>query len=200
MIEFTDPRYSSFQRMRLHYSVNNGPTASWEEREPGFPTTVEQLIGRPYESYDYSGYPDFTPSIGFTQRGCRLGCRLCLVRQKEGSPQSVNSIYDIWRGEPWPRKLHILNNDFFGVPEWRDRIREMQEGKFRVCLSQGINVRMITEEAAAALASIQYRDTKFKERWLYTAWDNIGDEKKFYAGVARLEAAGIPHHICAHTC
>jgi hypothetical protein len=122
-----------------------------------------------------------------------------VVRQKERGPQSVNRIYDIWRGEPWPRKLHILDNDFFGVPEWRDRIREMQDGKFRVCLSQGINVRMITEEAAAALASIQYRDTKFKERRLYTAWDNLGDEKRFYAGVALLEAAGIPpSHLRAY--
>jgi len=165
----------------------------------GLPITVEQLIGRPYESYDYSGYPDFTPSIGFTQRGCRFGCKFCVVRQKEGGPQSVNSIYDIWRGDPWPRKLHILDNDFFGVPEWRDRIREIQDGKFRVCLSQGINVRTITEEAAAALASIRYRDTKFTKRRLYTAWDNLGDENKFYAGVARLEAAGIPpSHLRAY--
>ncbi len=155
-------------------------------------TTVEQVIGEPYERYDYSGYPDFTASIGFTQRGCRLACKFCVVRKKEGAPQSVNSIHQIWRGAPWPRKLHILDNDFFGVPEWRDRVKEIREGNFRVCLSQGINVRMITEEAAEALASIQYRDTQFRERRLYTAWDNIGEETRFYAGVAKLKAAGIP--------
>jgi hypothetical protein len=158
----------------------------------GLLTTVEQLIGQEYEFYDYSGYPDFASSIGFTQRGCRLRCKFCGVRQKEGSPRSVNTINDIWRGEPWPRKLHILDNDFFGVPEWRDRIREMRGGKFRVCLSQGINVRLITEEAAAALASIEYRDTRFRKRKLYTAWDNIGDEARFYEGVRKLENAGIP--------
>jgi hypothetical protein len=158
----------------------------------GLATTVEQVIGQRYEFYDYSGYQDFTPSIGFTQRGCRLACKFCLVREKEGGPQSVNSIYDIWRGEPWPKKIHILDNDFFGVPQWRDRIREIREGKFRLCLSQGINVRMITEEAAAALASIEYRDTRFRKRKLYTAWDNLGDEARFYAGVRKLEAAGIP--------
>lgn len=155
-------------------------------------TTVEQLIGREYEHYDYSGYPEFAASIGFTQRGCRLACRFCVVRAKEGAPRPVNSIYDLWRGEPWPRKLHILDNDFFGVPEWRDRIAEIRQGNFRVCLSQGINIRMITEESAAALAAIQYRDTRFRERRLYTAWDNLGDESRFFAGVARLEAAGIP--------
>ncbi len=158
----------------------------------GIETTVEQVIGEAYERYDYSGYPDFTASIGFTQRGCRLACKFCVVRKKEGAPQSVNSIHQIWRGAPWPRKLHILDNDFFGVPEWRDRVKEIREGNFRVCLSQGINVRMITEEAAEALASIEYRDTQFRERRLYTAWDNIGEEARFYAGVAKLRAAGIP--------
>lgn len=51
---------------------------------------------------------------------------------------------------------------------------------------------MITEEAAEALASIQYRDTKFRERKLYTAWDSLGDESRFFRGVAKLQAAGIP--------
>lgn len=154
--------------------------------------TVEDLIGREYEFYDYSGYPEFDASIGFTQRGCRLSCKFCVVPKKEGKPRSVNTIYDIWRGEPWPRKLHILDNDFFGQSGWRDRIREIQEGGFKVCLSQGINIRMIDEESAAALASIEYRDTKFRERRLYTAWDNLGDESAFFAGVEKLQRAGIP--------
>src|SRR5688572_16393647 len=34
------------------------------------PADVEQIIGAEYEHYDYSGYPKFTDSIGFTQRGC----------------------------------------------------------------------------------------------------------------------------------
>src|SRR5262249_19584128 len=32
---------------------------------------------------DYSLYPDFQPSIGFTQRGCRLSCKFCVVPTKE---------------------------------------------------------------------------------------------------------------------
>ena len=56
---------------------------------------------------------------------------------------------------PYPRKLHLLDNDFFGHESWRNHIREIIDGNFRVCLSQGINVRMITTETAEALASIQ---------------------------------------------
>src|SRR4030095_1691021 len=35
--------------------------------------TVEQVLGiEEHEQYDYSIYPKFNASIGFTQRGCRL--------------------------------------------------------------------------------------------------------------------------------
>jgi hypothetical protein len=156
--------------------------------------TVEELIGSEYEHYDYGAYPDFRESIGFTQRGCRLNCGFCCVRTKEGRPRSVNTIANIWRGEPWPRKLRLLDNDFFGQPrgQWRARILEIRGGGFRVNITQGINVRLIDDEAAEALASIEYRDTKFRRRKLYTAWDNLKDEDVFFRGVERLQRAGIP--------
>lgn len=163
-----------------------------------FVHTVEELIGTEHEHYDYSGY-DVDYSMGFTQRGCRLACKFCEVPKKEGRPRSTNTIADIWRGKPHPKKLHLLDNDFFGNPDWRARIAEIREGKFRVCMSQGINVRLIDEEAAAALATIEYRDTKFQERRLYTAWDNLRDEAIFFRGVDMLEAAGVPpKHLMAY--
>ena len=157
--------------------------------------TIEQLIGMDdYEHYDYSIYPNFNGSIGFTQRGCRLKCGFCVVPKKEGRPRSVNTIASIWRGEPWPRHLHLLDNDFFGQPreQWEARIGEIRDGGFKVCLNQGINIRMIDAEAARALASITLRDDQFRTRRLYTAWDNIGDEQRFFSGVDTLESAGIP--------
>ena len=165
-------------------------------------STVEDVIGEPvYERQDYDGWPDFDASIGFTQRGCRLKCKFCVVPAKEGKNRSTNTIADIWRGEPWPKKLHLLDNDFFGQPreQWQARIREIRDGGFRVCMSQGINVRLIDDEAAEALATIEYRNTKFNERRLYTAWDNLRDERVFFTGVERLERAGIPSkHLMAY--
>jgi hypothetical protein len=161
----------------------------------GSQATVEQTIDvEEYEHYDYAGWPEFKESIGFTQRGCRLKCKFCVVPQKEGKNRSVNTIADIWRGEGHPRKLHILDNDFFGQPreEWQARVKELRDGKFRVCISQGINVRLIDDEACEALATIEYRNTKFNERRLYTAWDNLRDERVFFSGVDRLEKHGVP--------
>jgi hypothetical protein len=156
--------------------------------------TIEDVIGETYEKYDYIDYPDYEYSLGFTQRGCRLKCKFCVVPAKEGRPVSVNSVFDIWRGTNHPKKLHLLDNDFFGQPEesWRERLNEIRDGGFKVCLNQGINIRLINDQSAAELATIKYYDDQFKTRRLYTAWDNIGDEKIFFRGVDTLEKHGIP--------
>jgi hypothetical protein len=165
---------------------------TWNIAEP---QTVEQRIGvDEYENYDYSIYPAFDASLGFTQRGCRLKCGFCVVPKKEGKPRSVNTIAQIWRGDPYPKHLHLLDNDFFGQPreQWEARLDEVCSGGFKICLNQGINVRLIDDDAAAALATIQYYDDSFTTRRLYTAWDNLKDEKVFMRGVDRLSTAGIP--------
>ncbi len=163
--------------------------------------TIEQTLGiDEFEKYDYEPYPEFEGSLGFTQRGCRLKCKFCVVPQKEGKPRSVNSIHDIWRGGPHPKNIHLLDNDFFGQPEdnWRQRLDEAKSGGFKICFSQGINIRLISEEVAQALTTIEYRDNAFERRRLYTAWDNLKDENIFFRGVDRLEAAGIPpKHLMA---
>ena len=162
-------------------------------------TTLDDYVESAFDGLDYSIYPDFKASIGFTQRGCRLKCKFCVVPQKEGRIQSTATIQDIWRGDGYAKQIHLLDNDFFGNPEWPDRVNEANEGGFKICFSQGINIRFVTDEVAAAIASIQYRDNKFQRRRLYTAWDNLGDERRFFDGVDRLEAAGVPpNHLMAY--
>lgn len=155
-------------------------------------------IGRSLEQYgittkrqDYSVYPDFRESIGFTQRGCRLRCSFCVVPQKEGAMIGDQSIYDIWRGDPWPRDLILLDNDFFGQPEWRKRHREILDGHFRVAFAQGINARFLDDEAAEAMAAMDYRACNMRVRRIYTAWDNRKDEKRLFDGLNRLVKHGV---------
>jgi hypothetical protein len=164
--------------------------------------TVETELGiEESEAVDYSIYPNFDGSIGFTQRGCRLKCGFCVVPKKEGKARTVNTIASIWRGEPYPKHIHLLDNDFFGQPreQWQTRLDEIRTGGFKVCLNQGINIRMVDDESAAALASIPYFDDSFKYRRLYTAWDSLGDEARFFSGVDKLEKAGVPpSHLMAY--
>ena len=100
-----------------------------------------------------------------------------MVPQKEGGIQEAQTISEIWRGDPWPKHLLLLDNDFFGQSAWRARLAEIRDGHFQVCLSQGINVRVLTDEQAEALASVHYTDHQFRTRRLYTAWDNKKDEE-----------------------
>jgi pyruvate-formate lyase-activating enzyme len=181
----------SFSRERLDRFLRQWPGAIVGGTGTGGAATIEQIIGD-YEFYDYEGYDKFDASIGFTQRGCRLKCKFCVVPQKEGKNRSTGTIAQIWRGDPYPRHIHLLDNDFFGQPNYRAVVDEIREGGFKVCFSQGINTRLITDEAAQALATIKYSDTKFSRRRLYTAWDNLKDERIFFTGVERLAMAGIP--------
>ena len=161
---------------------------------PDAAITVEQTLGLPqYERYDYSIYPEFPWSLGFTQRGCRLNCPFCVVPRKEGKPRSVNTIADILQPGR-PKAVILLDNDFFGQPreQWQARIAELVEHDVKVNFHQGVNVRAVTDETALALASVNYRDQRFNRRRLHMAWDNIGHERAFFRGVERLQAAGIP--------
>ena len=145
---------------------------------------------------DYQDYPRWRTSIGFSQRGCRLRCPFCVVPRKEGAVRGARRIADIWRGDPWPREITLLDNDFFGQPEWRSRVDELNDGHFRVCITQGINARMLNRETAEALASLNYRDDQMRVPRLYTALDNPRDTARFLTGLERLTTAGVkPHHI-----
>jgi hypothetical protein len=148
---------------------------------------------------DYSHYSRYTPSIGFTQRGCRLNCSFCVVGDKEGPMRDVQGIYNVWRGEPHPRHLHLLDNDFFGQPGWRTKIKDIREGRFKVSFNQGINARFLTDEAAEGIASIDYRDDQMQTKRIYTAWDNLKDETRLFDGLNRLVKYGVkPDHIMVY--
>jgi hypothetical protein len=148
---------------------------------------------------DYTDYPTWRQSIGFTQRGCRLRCAFCVVPQKEGAVRENQTIAELWRGEPWPRELILLDNDFFGQPAWRDRIDEIRAGGFRVSFNQGINARMLTDDTAAAIAGVDYRADDMRVKRIYTAWDNRKDETRLFAGLAALVRHGVkPDHIMVY--
>jgi len=151
------------------------------------------------QDVDYTDYPLFRSSIGFTQRGCRLRCAFCVVPRKEGRVKAAGTVADIWRGDPWPRELHLLDNDFFGQPAWKERIAEMIAGGFRVSFNQGINARFLSDEAAAAIASVDYRDDSMKVKRIYTAWDNRADEQTLFRGLRALVRHGVkPDHIMVY--
>lgn len=157
------------------------------------PTDVEAT--RP----DFSGYPKFRQSLGYTQRGCRLACSFCVVPRKEGKIAPVGSLHDVWRGDPWPRDIILLDNDFFGNPNWKALIAEAVRFGFRICWIQGINARLLRDEVCAAIASVSYYDDQFQRPRLYTAWDGRRDENRLFRGLAALKKHGVlPNRVMVY--
>jgi len=160
-----------------------------------------EAVGISTKKQDYTIYPGWKQSIGFTQRGCRLKCPFCVVPEKEGAWRAERTIHEIWRGEPWPRELILLDNDFFGheldergrplPPRWPDTIAAIKKGKFKVSFNQGINARFLTDEAARAIAGVDYRDDRMDEKRIYTAWDNRKDEDRLFEGLRALVRHGV---------
>lgn len=192
IFSFTAEKARKFQQYWPEAIIRGTGTGNYE--------TVESYLGiGDYELYDYSDYPKFQPSMGFSQRGCRLSCKFCVVPKKEGKVKESNTIAAIWRGEPHPRQIILLDNDFFGQPNWEARAQEILDGGFEVSFNQGINVRLIHEPGAAYLAQMKYRDDGFKTKRIYTAWDNRKDEGVFFRGIEILLKAGIrPQHIMVY--
>lgn len=138
-------------------------------------------------SYSFYNYPH---NIGFAMRGCRFRCSFCDVPAKEGRPKASNTIAEIWTQRS-SNFVVLLDNDFFGNPEWRERIKEIEKYNLKVCFSQGLNIRIITEEQCKALASVRFWNLKMSRRQVYFAWDRFRDEKLIDAGIERVRMAGI---------
>ena len=166
------------------------PTAIVGGTGSGSWRTLEDM-GMAGEAVDYSPYPDFPHSIGFSQRGCRLTCKFCVVPQKEGRPKNPMAIRKLWRGEPWPKEIILLDNDFFGEPSWRERAQEIIDGQYKVSICQGINVRNLTDEQADYLSRMGTYSLNFKRRCVYTAWDNPADADRVVAGLRRIIEKGL---------
>jgi hypothetical protein len=152
-------------------------------------TTLED-VGVLTKKQDYSIYPEFEHSIGFTQRGCRLKCPFCVVPKKEGKNVHEHAVHELWRGEGHPKNLLLLDNDYFGQEGWREKTEAMITGGFKVCFSQGLNVRLFDREAAEYLARLDCRDDQFRRRRVYCAWDNKKDEQRLFAGLDLLTQYG----------
>jgi hypothetical protein len=68
-----------------------------------------------------------------------------------------------------------------------------------VSFNQGINARFLSDDAAAAIASVDYRDDSMKVKRIYTAWDNRDDEQTLFRGLNALVKHGVkPDHIMVY--
>lgn len=146
------------------------------------PPEIEEIT-----DLDYSLYPDCDYSLQFLTRGCVRNCGFCVVRQKEGYIHEVEPL----KLNPNGKYIKLLDNNFFSYEKWRERLEILKSYKQPVDFNQGIDVRTLKEEQAAAL-----KDVKIKT--IHCAFDNYKDKKAVMRGLERLTKYIKPYKITCY--
>lgn len=137
--------------------------------------------------------PDYTLygidyGVGYLMRGCIWDCDFCVVRKKEGLPREVATIDHLLnesgRARPF---IVLLDNEFFWNVKWAiARLEEFTTRGIDYSPSQGLDVRVMTEPLAEALAASPFWNLKRSRRQITFAFDNIATESRYRRGVEML--------------
>lgn len=146
-------------------SFENGKEVYHKENDAQLPYEVEHIYP------DYSLYPELTKdtAYGFMSRGCPRGCDFCHVEAKEGRmAYKVADLSEFWRGQ---KNIVLLDPNPIACKEWKDILGQLIDSKSWVDFSQGIDIRLMTEEKAEMIKRIKIKNIHF-------AWDRYEDKEK----------------------
>lgn len=118
---------------------------------------------------DYSLYPELTKdtAYGFMSRGCPRGCDFCHVEAKEGRrAYKVADLSEFWRGQ---KNIVLLDPNPIACKEWKDILQQLIESKAYVDFSQGVDIRLMTDEKIQMIKQVKTKNIHF-------AWDRYEDK------------------------
>jgi hypothetical protein len=116
--------------------------------------------------------------IGYTTRGCSRSCGFCVVPVKEGRIIQVGSIGELVN--PRSNVVILLDNNLTADPECIPKLREIRDRRLVVDITQGIDIRNMTDEIALALAEVRHL------RSIHYAWDLMSFEGSVVRGIETL--------------
>lgn len=117
---------------------------------------------------DYSIYPELTKdtAFGFLTRGCPRGCEFCIVAKKEGRCSiKVADLREFWRGQ---KNIVLLDPNILACKDWKELLQQLIDSRSWVDFTQGLDIRLMTEEKARMIDQIKVKDIHF-------AWDRYED-------------------------
>lgn len=135
------------------------------ERDRQLPPEIEHIYP------DYSLYPELTrdTAYGFMSRGCPRGCNFCHVAAKEGRKSyKVADLSEFWNGQ---KNIVLLDPNTIACPDWKDILQQLIDSGAWVDFSQGVDIRLMTEEKAEMIKRIKIKNIHF-------AWDRYEDRDK----------------------
>lgn len=145
--------------------LENGKEVYHKENDLELPYEVEHIYP------DYSLYPELTKdtAYGFMSRGCPRGCDFCHVGVKEGKcTYKVADLSEFWNGQ---KNIVLLDPNPIACKEWKDILQQLIDSKAWVDFSQGVDIRLMTEEKAEMIKRIKTKNIHF-------AWDRYEDKEK----------------------
>lgn len=143
----------------------NGKEIYHAERERWLPPEIEHIYP------DYSLYPELTKdtAYGFMSRGCPRGCNFCHVATKEGRKSyKVADLSEFWNCQ---KNIVLLDPNTIACPDWKDILQQLVDSGAWVDFSQGVDIRLMTEEKAEMIKRIKIKNIHF-------AWDRYEDKDK----------------------
>lgn len=121
-------------------------------------------IERCYPDYELYGIKDM--AYGYLTRGCPRQCPFCIVGQKEGTNSyKVADLPQFWSEQ---RYIKLLDPNIIACPDWENLLGQLADSGAWVDFTQGIDIRLMTDEKAAAINKVKYS-------MLHFAWDNPAD-------------------------
>lgn len=129
-----------------------------KELDQSLPYEIEHIYP------DYSLYPAYTgywkplkhqTAYGFLTRGCPRGCSFCHVAPKEGlRSKKVTDLSEFWSGQG---NICLNDPNILACPDWRNLLQQLCKSGAKIEFNQGIDTRLITEEKAELLASMNIK-------------------------------------------
>lgn len=152
----------------------DGKEVYHSERDHNLPYEIEHI----YPDYGLYGITD--TAYGFMSRGCPRGCDFCHVKDKEGRrAYKVADLSEFWHGQ---KNIVLLDPNPIACKEWRDILQQLIDSKSYVDFSQGIDIRIMTEEKAEMLRKIKVKMVHFAfDR--FQDWDIVVPRLNTFADV-----------------
>lgn len=140
------------------YVVNNADCVVRGGTGYDYRTVLQMQIDRMQP--DYTIYPHIgkNTAYGFLTRGCPNRCTWCIVPKKEGGIQPYMDVDDIAIDNR--HNLVLMDNNILAAGDYAmEQFEKIINSRYRVDFNQGLDARLVDDEAAKMLAKMRWINT-----------------------------------------